>query len=170
VTGHLDGHIRVWLLEYGKEQQLPQPSTTSGLLGLTSGTMGLMASPLVTAAVPDEDDEEDDEEEEDEDDEEAAAMAEGASASSAGNASNCLTLVHELSYCPAACPSLPSRAPITALTMAPDMRRFASGDAAGVVCLWTATATATATAPATTGGAVFGHTPVASNAGMAASR
>ena len=162
VTGHLDGHIRVWALEYGKQQQEALPAAVAGLLGerkqlaLSSGGMMLMASPVVTAAVPDEDDEES-EEEEDEEQEQATVAAAAEEKPPAGYTSNCLTLLNELSYCPASSPSLPSRAPITALTLAPDMKRFFSGDAAGVVCAWTALSS----------GPAVGYTPGGSNPGPA---
>lgn len=170
VTGHLDGHIRVWALEYGKRQEQalpPAAALAAGLLGgerkqlalSSGGGMVLMASPVVTAAVPDEDDEESDEEEDEEEQaQEAAQVPAVEEKPAAGNTSNCLTLLNELSYYPAASPSLPSRAPITALTMAPDARRFFSGDAAGVVCAWTAMSS----------GPAVGHTPGGSNPGPGA--
>jgi hypothetical protein len=53
-----------------------------------------------------------------------------------GGLNNCLTLVNELSYHSSASGGSPSKAPITALTLTPDLRRFYSGDTLGVVCVW----------------------------------
>ena len=50
---------------------------------------------------------------------------------------NCLTLVQELAYVSSASGGSPSKAPITALTLSQDLRRFYSGDTMGVVCAWT---------------------------------
>ena len=97
LTGHVDGVIRLWILEHGS-------------VGGGDGGAGYKEGG----------EEEEDEEEDDDDDSEGPKL------------NNALTLVNEVYY------PYPRdlRPPITALTMTADQKRFFSGDAAGLVCLF----------------------------------
>lgn len=88
LTGHVDGQIRLWVLEYGSGER--------------------------------------------------EAVKEKERSREKGR----LTLIQELGYVSSASAGVPSKAPITALTLSQDLRRFYSGDMMGVVCAWDSSSSA----------------------------
>ncbi len=139
LTGHLDGQVRLWMLEYGKK---PVVVGCEKQVASANGLVMYVASPKVVSsgagafAL-------------EEEKEEVVVELEEEVAEEEGGWNNCLTLVHELSYVSSASGGSPSKAPITALTLTPDLKRFYSGDTLGVVCAWS-TVAVVAAGPAST--------------------